>query len=342
MKSPKLTIIIPMWNSEKFILPCLQSITGYDDLEVIVVDDGSKDDSVSFVKEYFSKQKGNYHVYKRPHKGISLTRRFGIEKSKAPYILFLDSDDQLNVKNCLSLLENMKKNKVDVGMGRVSTGSNKITIPSVNLKWGNRVIDLKSEKHLLSSFLTLLTAKIWKKELLSLYDSKGSANEDVECVPLMLAKANCIYASDQVIYKRVNRRGSTSLTDICNAASSKSLENTVYPLLSLRKRFEKNDLYDFYRQEVDAICMKQFFERIFNIHYSKGLHHKNELSLIVGQLLVKVIPDFKENIHYLDHFKRMEINDRFCYRVACKVLQKIPKTDSSIEELITLYEKTIS
>ncbi len=342
MSKPKLSVIIPMWNSKSFILSCLKSVTGYKDIEVIVVDDGSTDDSYSFVKNYFKNIEGDYHVYKRPHEGISLTRKFGVSKSHSDYIAFLDSDDEMNVDAYLNLLKEMKKNRVEVGIGRVKVKTGFITLPSVNLKFGNRVINFKKEHYILSSMLTLITAKIWKKEMLTYYDSKGSANEDVECVPLMLAKAHKVYFTNQAIYTRVNRKGSTSFTDICNVKSTKSLKNTVYPLLALKKRFVDNDLYTYYQSEVDAISMKHFFERIYNLTFSKNLKNKNELIEIVGELLLKVIPEYRENIHYLNHFKRMEMSDYFFYRIAKSKLKNVKKTDSSIEELLERYEKSLN
>ncbi len=342
MEKPKLSIIIPMWNSSSFIIPCLKTVVGYDDVEVIVVDDGSKDNSVSVVKDFFKQHNGNYHVFKRPHQGISLTRRFGISKSHSDYIAFLDSDDRMNIPNYLYLLNQMKKHRVEVGMGRVSSGTNHFKIPSINLKFGEQVIDIKKDKHILSSFLTLITAKIWKKDLLKYYDSNGSANEDVECVPFMLAKANKVYATNKVIYQRINRKGSTSLIDICNVSTGKSIKNTVYPLMALKQRFSDNGLYEYYKQEVDAICMKHLFERLFNIRFSHNLKNKKETEKIVIQILTKVVPDFKENIHFLNKFKRMELPDYLFYRFARKKVRLIEKTDLSIEELISLYEKSVS
>lgn len=341
MKKPKLSIVIPMFNSREFIKPCLESVTGYADIEVIVVDDGSTDDSVSYVQEYFDTHEGNFHLYPMPHAGISLTRRTGIEKSSASHIAFLDSDDRIDIDECFYLLEQMKKTKTKVGIGRLRSGTVKFPIPSVNLKRGERVVDLKKEKYELSSFITLFTAKIWHRDVLKLYDSVGSANEDVECVPFMLATVNRFFTTDHVIYQRVNRSGSTSVVDICNVSTSKSLKNTVYPLLSLKEKFQKAKLYEFYKSEVDAICMKQFFERLYNIYFSKQLTNKKEVVRIVVMLLQKVIPDYKENIHFINKFKHMEVNDWFCYRLARRQLIDIDMNNETIDELIEAYHKLL-
>ena len=89
----KISIIIPTYNSSKFIERCLNSIPKSEDIEVIVVDDGSTDNTVDLVQKY-----DNILLIKAKHKGVSNARNVGLEASSGDYITFLDSDDEYFTK----------------------------------------------------------------------------------------------------------------------------------------------------------------------------------------------------------------------------------------------------
>lgn len=91
----KLSIIIPIYNQEKFIDDCLDSTTKTKkDIEIVLIDDGSIDNSLNIIKEYSKKDK-RVKVYHQENKGVSVARNEGIKKATGEYIAFVDSDDLL-------------------------------------------------------------------------------------------------------------------------------------------------------------------------------------------------------------------------------------------------------
>ena len=91
----KLSVIIPAYNVEKYISECLDSILVTEkDIEVIIVDDGSKDNTLSICEDY-SKKDSRVKVYSKPNGGVSSARNYGLEKVSGDYIIFVDSDDYL-------------------------------------------------------------------------------------------------------------------------------------------------------------------------------------------------------------------------------------------------------
>lgn len=99
----KLSLIIPMYKVEKYIEDCLHSIFSQnftENVEVIVVDDGSPDNSFFIAKSYIDKlssvHKKNTHIIQQENKGLSGARNTGISHAKGKYLAFLDSDDILN------------------------------------------------------------------------------------------------------------------------------------------------------------------------------------------------------------------------------------------------------
>ncbi len=95
---PLLSLIIPLYNTEKFIGECLSSILDSSadkaDYEVIVIDDGSTDGSGEIV-QLFSKKYYNIHLFSQENQGVSVARMKGAEKATGDYLWFIDSDDYL-------------------------------------------------------------------------------------------------------------------------------------------------------------------------------------------------------------------------------------------------------
>ena len=111
-----LSIIIPVYNSEKYLEECLESCLNQDiditDYEIICVNDGSKDNSLNILNSYYEKH-SNIIVIDKPNSGVSDTRNKGIEIAKGNYIWFVDSDDFI-APNILKQLEEISQNgKVD-------------------------------------------------------------------------------------------------------------------------------------------------------------------------------------------------------------------------------------
>ena len=103
-----ISIIIPIYNAEKYLRECIDSILAqtYKNIEIILVDDGSIDNSSLICKEYALKDNRIKYYYKE-NSGVSDTRNFGIEKATGDYLMFIDSDDYLCDNTVLSNCHNI-------------------------------------------------------------------------------------------------------------------------------------------------------------------------------------------------------------------------------------------
>ena len=91
----KVSVIIPVYNQEELIVRCLDSIPKRDDIEIIVINDGSTDKTLNSLFAYRKKYpKLNIISYKKNH-GVSYARNKGIEKAEGKYLIFIDSDDYI-------------------------------------------------------------------------------------------------------------------------------------------------------------------------------------------------------------------------------------------------------
>ena len=110
MRKKRLSIIIPIFNSEKYLCECLDSVLTCknNDIEVILIDDGSTDNSYNICKDY-QKKDNRIVLLQQKNAGVSRARNHGLEVAKGEYIGFVDSDDLLDenwyvildlIKNC--------------------------------------------------------------------------------------------------------------------------------------------------------------------------------------------------------------------------------------------------
>lgn len=127
----KLSIIIPVYNLEKFISRCIDSVLNQDlaldEFEILFINDGSTDKSQHIINEYITKNT-NLHLYNKKNGGVSSARNFGLEKAKGEYVLFVDGDDWLETNTLNKLYTDTKKNSLEISrFGYNSVLEEKIT-----------------------------------------------------------------------------------------------------------------------------------------------------------------------------------------------------------------------
>lgn len=113
---PKITIIIPVYNGEKYLKPCLDSILSqtFNDYEVVLVNDGSTDGSQAVLDEY-SRNDKRFFSYKVQNGGVSKARNFGLSKARGEWVTFVDCDDWLET-DYLEILYSHINKEVDIVM----------------------------------------------------------------------------------------------------------------------------------------------------------------------------------------------------------------------------------
>ncbi|MFK4998687.1 glycosyltransferase family 2 protein [Bacillus sp. N9] len=115
-----LSIIIPVYNVEKYLKECLNSILDYNHsfkLEVIIINDGSTDNSDKIAKEY-ERNFSNVRVFHKENGGLSSARNLGIREASGEYITFIDSDDFIKNEGLEKLLEYAKDYNLDLIRGK--------------------------------------------------------------------------------------------------------------------------------------------------------------------------------------------------------------------------------
>lgn len=165
----KISIIVPVYNVEDYLMKCLDSILGqtYKNLEIILIDDGSKDNSGNICDEYALKSE-KIKVIHKENEGLSVTRNLGIKVATGDYIAFIDSDDYITEDYCEMLYNILKETKADVASAAykvVRTDGSVIIDSSIDSGlYQNEIVEYEGTE-IIKEFLRQKTFKnfVWNK-----------------------------------------------------------------------------------------------------------------------------------------------------------------------------------
>lgn len=115
IKNPKFSIIIPVYNVQNYLSKCLDSVIGQTmkDIEIVCVDDGSKDESYEILNQY-SKTDDRIKIIRKTNGGLSSARNAGLRMAKGEYICFLDSDDYVEENFCERIYREILEHRPDI------------------------------------------------------------------------------------------------------------------------------------------------------------------------------------------------------------------------------------
>ena len=109
------SILVPVYNSAKYLQQCVQSLTEqtYSDLQIVLIDDGSTDESWAIMRELASSDK-RIEVYSQPNMGVAATRNHLLDKIRGDFVLFVDSDDWIDNNTIEILLNKQQEGDYDI------------------------------------------------------------------------------------------------------------------------------------------------------------------------------------------------------------------------------------
>lgn len=214
----RLSIIIAMYNAQKYIEKCLESAVNHDidsdDYEVIIINDGSMDLSLSIVKDFLSRNPTiNIEIISKENGGQGSARNLGLNLAKGKYILFLDSDDWIDSNNLVPLLVNAEKNNLDIlsfNFNRINEDG-KLLKPQKFYKKPNKIMSgpLFMYENTLSGAmcLYLYSSKLISEHKIRFIES--IFHEDEEFIVQAFSFASRVSHSDLILYNYLIRSNST-------------------------------------------------------------------------------------------------------------------------------------
>jgi len=238
VKSDLITVIIPAYNAEKYISKTIESVLNqtYNNIEIIIIDDGSTDKTASIVKSYENKVK---YIYQE-NSGVSSARNNGIALAKGNYIAFLDSDDYVLPKMYEKLLESATSNDADIVICNVLL-ENSFGVKKIAFKKLNFIADLSKASNLKKAFKSIGNSswnKLFKRELISniKFPNIKRGEDALFVLEAMLNSSKIVFIPDALYVYFQNNQSVTN-----SVINEKVIDNFIFTNIEKRKLIKKYD-----------------------------------------------------------------------------------------------------
>ncbi|MDY4077588.1 MAG: glycosyltransferase family 2 protein [Clostridium sp.] len=259
-----ISIVVPVYNVEKYLKKCIDSIINqtYKNLEIILVNDGSTDNSGKICDEYVLKDNRIKVIHKK-NEGLSSARNLGIDISNGEYIIFVDSDDWIKKDMIKKLYEIIQKDNSDISICNYFLSYNEedqIQKEKIEFCQFNNIEALKKlYDENFNIIMTISCCKLFKKNLFSdIKFPKGKIHEDEFTTYKLLYKSKKVsYTSEKMYYYRQREDSITHRKfDRQNLDAVEAFEERI----SFFKNIVKNKFL--YCKSVESLyffCMKSYF-----------------------------------------------------------------------------------
>lgn len=293
----KFSIVIPVYNVEKYLEKCLDSVINqtYDNFEVIIVNDGSTDNSESIINKYLKKDK-RFKLFNKENGGLSEARNYGLKYVTGDYVIFLDSDDYLETEllekiydislkkryDCIKFLFNVVDEKDNIMKREVTNFEGDATFDQmILLEYSN------------SACCYAFNVSFWLKNKFSF--EVGKVHEDFGIVPVVLALSKENYIMNFNGYNYLQH--SMSITN----GSEKSK----------RRAYDMLFHYDNMMKKINNYDIDKNIRMLFNSYIANGI--LNISKILNGD-------DLNE---YINEIKKRKVYDKL---LDDTILRKIKKT----------------
>ena len=317
---PKVSVIVPIYNVEKYLEKCINSLLSQtlEDIQIILVNDGSKDNSGTIAKKYAEKNKDKVIYVEKENGGLSDARNYGLKYATGDFVAFLDSDDYIE-KNAYEEMYNkaIEENADYVECDFIWEYPNKAKI--------DKQYKYQNKKEMLSFVRVVAWNKLIKRSLIiehNLEFPKGLRYEDVEFTYKLIPYINKFAYVDKPFIHYVQREGS-----IANVQNERTAE--IFTVLDeVIEFYKKNNIYEEYKEELEynyaryLLCSS--LKRMCKIKDKKT---RKELLQKTWKKLNCNFPNWKKNrilnTVNIDKNKYMKTINKFTYKIYTKVFEII-------------------
>lgn len=317
---PKVSVIVPIYNVEKYLEKCINSLLSQTlkDIQIILVNDGSKDNSGNIAKEYEKNNKDRVIYVEKENGGLSDARNYGLKYATGNFIAFLDSDDYIE-KNAYEEMYNkaIEEDADYVECDFIWEFPNKTRV--------DKQYPYKNKKEMLSFVRVVAWNKLIKRQLITdnnLEFPKGLRYEDVEFTYKLIPFINKFTYVDKPFVHYVQREGS-----IANVQNERTAE--IFTVLdNVIEFYKENNIYEEYRDELEynyaryLLCSS--LKRMCKI---KDKSIREKLLTESWERLNLNFPNWKENVILktvnIGKNKYMRTVNKSTYKIYSKILEII-------------------
>ena len=266
----KISIIVPVYNVEEYLDKCLNSLINQElkDIEIIIINDGSTDNSQKIIDKY-QKKYSNIKSYIKTNSGLSDTRNMGINYASGDYIAFVDSDDTVKKDMYLKLYDKAKSGDFDI----VTSDIEYVYSDYKKVIKTSPKTDTTNIRNLFIDFYPAVCTKIFKRDLLienQIFFKSGVWFEDVEFIYRLLPYVKKVGVVHEAFYEYLQREKSITST------ISPKIYDYIHNMNGIIDYYKEKKLYDLYKKELEYAYVRYiyatFIKTCFN--YDKDTYLK--------------------------------------------------------------------
>ena len=285
----KVSVIVPVYGVEKYIVKCIDSIVNQKlkDIEIIVVNDGTKDNSQEIIDRYVKKYPKLIKSYIKENGGLSSARNFGIKYATGEYIAFIDSDDWVSLDMFEKMYNKAKENNFDIVTCDVNyIYPNETICVSSNINQDFTTLDKVKESMI--DIYPIVCNKLFKKELFekNIYFKEKVWFEDVEFLYRLYPYIKSIGTIKEPLYQYLQREGTISNT------FDKRLYDFIYNWNGIIEFYKKNNFYDAYKNELEYSYVRYLYATF--IKRATNYQDKKEYNIAVSTAIKNVKEHFQK------------------------------------------------
>jgi len=309
----KVSIIVPVYNVEQYLEKCLDSLVNQTlkDIEIIVVNDGSPDNSQEIIDKY-AKKYSIIKAYKKINGGLSDARNYGIEKASGEYLAFIDSDDYIKDDMIEKMWKKANKEKLDIVV------CNSIEVYS-NTKFIEKKANLNYSDDSVKNYLIsppMACTRIYKKNIFDKYKfKKGIYYEDLELIPKLIKYTKKVGYIDEGLYYYMQRENS-----IMKQVQFNDKLLCIFDVLDSNKKVLSKE----YPEEIEYMYITHLL-RTATLRFLDYPNYKEMITRII-LTLKENFPNWKKNIYYQKSSIKLKIVCNLAYSkniFLLKLLKKI-------------------
>lgn len=320
----KVSVIVPVYNAEKYLEKCLKSIVNQslEEIEILVVNDGSKDTSRAIIEKYVEQYPQKVKLLNKENGGLSETRNLGIEYATGEYLAFVDSDDYI------------ERNMLEMMYGKAKAGNFDVVCcdvmaiypdKNVKIKSGIREdktgMSLEDKKQILLNAYPIVCNKIYKREVFNHKNQfkKGVWFEDVlfefQTVPFLTS----IGVIPECLYNYL--QNPTSITYTYN----KKLYDMIDNFDEIINFYKNNNLYESYQDILEysyaRYVLATFVKRLAKAKNKKVFKEGTEHAI---KKVKEKFPNYKKNL-YLKNFSGKSFYIKHFNKCFAKIVYQMEK-----------------
>lgn len=310
----KVSVCVSVYNSEKFLRRCLDSLTvqTLKPLQIVLVNDGSTDSSLTIMNEYRDMYPNNFKVISQENKGLAQGRQTGIHHADGEFLAFLDSDDFVTNDAYEKMYNSAIKHKVDIVECMTKRGEEIIKSNHEGVKNSN---DILREYFLEGNIMPMIWLRLYKRSLFSksVMPNIHVNNEDIFAFPCLLHKAKGIFFLKEVLhfYSFDNENSVMGMVYGKGINEEKIINNrikTLYVVKHIKEYIGSNKINKSYSQEFKAFTARTVLNFCLNEFKSLPRNHIMRIAFEKTETnLEELTTVFKKLKHY-NKFIQISIN----------------------------------